>query len=221
MSPDPSRLSIQPSNPQTWNRYSYVYNNPLGLKDDNGKWPTAIHEQIIDKAFPNLSATQRQILKNISASQDNPFTGGQDPSRSIEHAMSSDGNATKAAADYNIFVANNENTAAALQGYKEDLSVSDLTPESLAAFAKALHAVLDSTSPAHEGFQQWKILDAIGHHFRETSISDDQMKKAVQAARATFYATYLRDGLNTDNTSVSTSYTDPQPCGGNTGRPCQ
>ena len=29
ISPDPSRLSILPSNPQTWNRYSYFYNNPL------------------------------------------------------------------------------------------------------------------------------------------------------------------------------------------------
>jgi hypothetical protein len=70
MSPDPSRLSINPKNPQTWNRYAYVYNNPLGLKDDNGKWPTAIHDQIIDNAFPNLSPSQRQILKNVSADQD-------------------------------------------------------------------------------------------------------------------------------------------------------
>jgi RHS repeat-associated protein len=55
MSPDPSRLSVIPSNPQTWNRYAYVMNSPLSLRDDNGKWPTKIHNQIIDKAFPNLT----------------------------------------------------------------------------------------------------------------------------------------------------------------------
>jgi RHS repeat-associated protein len=38
MTPDPSRLSVFFSNPQTWNRFSYVYNNPLRLTDDNGKW---------------------------------------------------------------------------------------------------------------------------------------------------------------------------------------
>jgi RHS repeat-associated protein len=77
-SPDPSKLSVLPSFPQTWNRYSYVYNNPLALRDSNGKWPTSIHNDIIDKAFPNLSARQRQILKNISASQDNQRISGRD-----------------------------------------------------------------------------------------------------------------------------------------------
>jgi RHS repeat-associated protein len=90
MSPDPSRLSIMPNNPQTWNRYTYANNNPLRFKDDNGKWPTEIHNQIIDKAFPNLSPEQRQILKNISASQDGIFNGGQSEGNSYQHAMSSD-----------------------------------------------------------------------------------------------------------------------------------
>ncbi|MCA1607613.1 MAG: hypothetical protein LC775_19585 [Acidobacteria bacterium] len=36
---DPSRRSIIGRNPQTWNRYSYTYNNPLAMVDDNGKWP--------------------------------------------------------------------------------------------------------------------------------------------------------------------------------------
>jgi RHS repeat-associated protein len=39
MSVDPSRLSIERFNPQSWNRYTYVYNNPLKLVDHNGKWP--------------------------------------------------------------------------------------------------------------------------------------------------------------------------------------
>ena len=36
-SPDPAGLaSVNPSNPQSWNRYSYVLNNPLGLIDPSG-----------------------------------------------------------------------------------------------------------------------------------------------------------------------------------------
>ncbi len=37
MSPDPSRNSIRLDNPQTWNRYSYVLNNPLELVDPSGE----------------------------------------------------------------------------------------------------------------------------------------------------------------------------------------
>src|SRR4051812_7069238 len=34
-SPDPSTLSAFIDNPQTWNKYSYVYNNPLVFIDRN------------------------------------------------------------------------------------------------------------------------------------------------------------------------------------------
>lgn len=46
---DPSRKSISGGNPQTWNRYSYTYNNPLVLVDDNGKWPTKTHDYLIKR----------------------------------------------------------------------------------------------------------------------------------------------------------------------------
>jgi RHS repeat-associated protein len=58
MSPDPTQLSAFIDDPQSWNRYSYAYNNPLQFVDRNGKWPTRIHNQIIDAAFPNLTAEQ-------------------------------------------------------------------------------------------------------------------------------------------------------------------
>src|SRR6267378_6888069 len=37
MSPDPSMESVRLDNPQTWNRYSYVLNNPLELVDPTGE----------------------------------------------------------------------------------------------------------------------------------------------------------------------------------------
>ncbi|MGC1657881.1 MAG: RHS repeat-associated core domain-containing protein, partial [Candidatus Acidiferrales bacterium] len=38
MSPDPYNFGANPSNPQSWNAYSYVLNNPLGLTDPFGLW---------------------------------------------------------------------------------------------------------------------------------------------------------------------------------------
>ena len=40
-SPDPTLLSVAGHNPQTWNRYSYVMNNPLAYVDPLGLW--ALH----------------------------------------------------------------------------------------------------------------------------------------------------------------------------------
>src|SRR6267378_695615 len=103
MSVDPSSVSINKFNPQSWNRYSYTYNNPLKYVDQNGKWPTEIHNQIIDRAFPGLSQAQRQVLKDASAHVDR--LAGQTKAHNHEHAMKSpgeDSGAARRAIDQNI-----------------------------------------------------------------------------------------------------------------------
>jgi hypothetical protein len=221
-------LSIMPDNPQTWNRYTYGNNNPLRFKDDNGKWPTEIHNQIIDKAFPNLSASQRQILKNVSASQDSVLGGGQSNGNAYQHAMSSpDQTVAQAQSQYNDFVSGEESEAQDAQmkfwTADPDNKLNDLSPASLEAFGKALHAVLDSTSPTHAGFQKWNWMNPslVRQHINgESSISSQQMQNAVNAARNTYNATYGSLIGDIDNTSVTTTQGDGIPCGGSTGHPC-
>src|SRR5690606_6726319 len=77
-----SMLSQDRRQPQSWNRYTYAMGNPMLRVDRNGKWSTKIHNEIIDRAFPDLSVDHRLILKRSSARMDSPLRGGQNASRS-------------------------------------------------------------------------------------------------------------------------------------------
>ncbi|MDQ2842804.1 MAG: RHS repeat-associated core domain-containing protein [Acidobacteriota bacterium] len=87
MSPDPMLIMQQKlMDPQQWNMYAYARDNPLRYIDQNGKWPTEIHNQIIDRAFPGLSNHQRSILKSASAGMDHCITC-QTEKNSYQHSM--------------------------------------------------------------------------------------------------------------------------------------
>jgi len=64
VSVDPSRVSVQLFNPQSWNRYSYALNDPLVYVDPNGKWFTPVHNQIIDEVFRMLSEQEKNVLED-------------------------------------------------------------------------------------------------------------------------------------------------------------
>jgi len=206
---DPARESADPRNPQSWNRYDYAFNNPLKYVDLNGKWPTYIHERMIDEAFPGLSKEQRQVLKKASSDTDynNKVNGKkpQEPESSFVHSMS-DGlhnqSAEEAKKLATRFIESNEQTAQKQQeAYEKDGGVG-VSNEALKSFGNALHTVTDATSPAHQGYQPWIGTDSIkgkaaaaAHIAREATISDKELKKAVEAARNAYRKTFGEDRL--------------------------
>lgn len=203
-SPDPANLSVDFWMPQTWNRYSYVLNNPLALVDRNGLWPTYIHNEIIAEAFPGLSAQQIQTLQRASSDTDynNRVNGHdpQDPEASFVHGMSDGVHSQDGAAAEqlgNEFIATNEGQAAQIQAQWVANGNSGIAPGALTAFGNALHTVTDRTSPAHAGNQPWNgtngwrnKIAAAEHVRREAVISAAQRGTAVRAAREAFRQTF-------------------------------
>lgn len=201
MSVDPSGLSIEQFNPQSWNRYAYTYNNPLRFVDHNGKWPTEIHNQIIDAAFPGLSVTQRNELKRISAWVDR-VPGGQTKAHNHEHAMKSPGEdpaAARRAIDQNIQT--HEQAAQKAQGGTPE-HASEIQKGALDEFGQAGHTVTDRTSPAHTDAngnpRDWNGIPTTPgqaevvsqHEAEEATATPEQFENAVVAIQQAFKNTF-------------------------------
>jgi RHS repeat-associated protein len=219
-SPDPMLIMRQKmTDPQQWNMYSYVRNNPLKMVDTNGKWPTEIHNQIIDRAFPGLSAHQRDILKSSSAGMDHCSTC-QLESNSFQHSMRAPGQdpgqAKQQSADFvhteehlaqDVQATNGRNT----NGNPTPSSTSDIKDGSLSLFGNAAHTVADGTSPAHVDAQgnplPWNPTSPSGveaHEAAESTITPEQMNNAVTALQGAFQTTY-------GQAAAQQAATPPQP----------
>jgi RHS repeat-associated protein len=204
MSPDPSNLSVDFWLPQTWNRYAYVLNNPLTIVDRNGQWPTYIHNEIINEAFPGLSNAELQTLRQASYDTDytNRVNGHdpQDPEVSFVHGMS-DGvhnqDPMQAQQEGDAFIAQNEQNAQQIQADWVAAGNTGIAPGALTAFGNALHTIEDRLSPAHAGNQPWygtrgarNKARALRHVYQESTINQAQMNAALAAARAAFLRTF-------------------------------
>jgi RHS repeat-associated protein len=228
MSPDPVHIMKQRlTDPQQWNMYSYVRNNPLHLVDNTGKWPTAIHNQIYDAAFPGLSSKQRDELKRMSAWVDRP--AGQMKEHNHEHAMKSPGEdpaTAKRAIDQNI--SNHEQAAQQSQGGTPE-HASQINTAALDEFAQAAHTATDRTSPAHTDSagnpRDWngipnplndnEVADVEAHTAEEAIATPEQFEAAVVAAQQAFKATF-GDAAFQDATTIPSpsDKKDPNASGG-------
>jgi len=156
-------------NPQRLNPYAYGLNNPYRYIDENGKWPTEVHNKIIATAFSggkyNLSSAAIAALQR--GSRDTDTRQYQDTAHSYMHAMTAAGQSPQDAERMmNNFI------TLKVSEYKSLMSQgkTDAAYESL---GMAMHPIMDSTSPAHEGFQTWNSpythpIDALEHKAQET-----------------------------------------------------
>lgn len=135
-----------------FNTYNYVNKNPLDGVDPLGLWGTKAHNAIIDafikKYMPEIVGEYGYIDKIKKGSRFADSWKYQGAEYSYMHAMSSDVlNKTQSKEMYCIYV------NAYLNVYKQMLK-SD-KGQAYFYLGMALHAVMDSTSPAHAGFQKW------------------------------------------------------------------
>lgn len=142
--PDPSRQSVDPANPQTWNRYVYGLNNPLKYVDPNGLWPTAVHDLILNSIFGGvLTPRQVKLLRTVSWEQDNPLGAGQNPANSNWHSQCTPAQHGQCKADIANYINANLNRAKTLGN---DFGLVD---EALTYFGRAAHTLADAGSPFH------------------------------------------------------------------------
>ncbi|MCB9231091.1 MAG: S-layer homology domain-containing protein [Bacteroidia bacterium] len=156
------------------NLYPYAGNNPINNSDPAGLWSTPIHNILIERTFRFwLKDSEISTLKAKSAQADNPWY--QQEAYAYRHAMRRPWQSReKAQAEYENF----------LNSAKRDYACSKTKDVGKLGFA--MHAIMDSTSPAHKGFKLWSvnmvILTGTGiywyHRSRESSISPSQIKEA-------------------------------------------
>jgi RHS repeat-associated protein len=170
-------------NPQRLNRYSYAINNPYRYVDINGKWPERIHNRIIEEAFGGgasgykLPEDVRLIFKLASAHVDKD----QSLDGSYMHAMRSPRmTAVEAQEKMNSFVQQK------VGEYHEWIN-KDNPYKALFALGEAMHALMDKTSPSHEGFKVWNgiipLLNSGTHAAEESYISSERMERTVSELR--------------------------------------
>jgi RHS repeat-associated protein len=222
-SPDPVMIMRQKMfDPQQWNMYSYVRNNPLRMVDTNGKWPTDIHNQIIDKAFPGLSKSQRAVLKSASYAMDHCITC-QSEGNAYQHFMRAPNqNPADAKQKTQDWIHVEEHLAQTIQKTMPT-STSEIKDNSLSMFGNAAHTVGDGTSPAHVDAQgnplPWNPYSPSAveaHEAAESTISPEQMNNAVAAVQQAFKDTYGQAATQ----QAATPPPPPPPCTADKDKKC-
>lgn len=107
----------------------------------------------------------------------------------------------QAEAQYDDFVSGQVQAAqeAQIKFWEANPGASGLSDEALRHFAMALHAVTDSTSPAHAGFQLWDWRNPFlvwRHRQSEKSITPGQLQNAVSATQRLFNQTFGMFGFD-------------------------
>lgn len=145
--PDPVSSGSNLKSPRTWNAYVYSGNDPVNFKDENGKWSTPTHVDIMNRAFDDLPGHLQLVMRNASAEQDDH--SGMLPWNAYQHGMRAPWETEEAAREkFNNYISDSRLAASVWLrlGFRE---------EAHKEITKAIHAMLDSYSPKHINFQAW------------------------------------------------------------------
>jgi RHS repeat-associated protein len=177
--------------PMTLHKYLYCGNDPINKVDLMGRWSADIHNQLINEAFSGIfSSVERGSIERGSAYVDDEYSAKE---YSFMHAMRaggswgrSDRSVGEARALMQGFIVGN------LINYEEFKSYGSSCYRALAfsCLGMALHPVMDSTSPAHEGFQRWYGLftaDAYKHWKKEEVITPQRRQEAISRMLSTMW----------------------------------
>jgi RHS repeat-associated protein len=221
-SPDPSNMSVDFWLPQSWNRYAYVGNNPFRYVDQNGLWWTQTHNLAIQEALPGLSSADLKSVQSGSLAADTSVMGvdAQNPAMSFVHHMSA-GNTSDPASAIGAaigaeanFVASGQAEAVTEQANWIASGHTGLSPKALQIFGNFTHPAVDSTSPAHEGYQPWggcsrlsSLIPGIGgqcvsagglwHAARESPLAfrGERQANAISIIQSFFIQTFGQDAF--------------------------
>ena len=130
-----------------WSPYCAFLDNPVLNSDKGGNWPKPIHNRMIKKALiPLLNSEQikRHQIKYVmigSQQADDFLKGNQSADRSYIHYMQAPGQTKEEAVELaNVWINTNINTFADTKKSEEERYI---------ALGKAMHTMMDATSPSH------------------------------------------------------------------------
>jgi RHS repeat-associated protein len=150
------------------NTYAYANLNPLQYSDPLGLWSPEAHNKIITAAFPNLPANLLNQIKDGSNSVDSIPNQLPGIGNAYEHAMTDKGqSAADAKKKMCKFIKQN------LDYYNKYKTTRHMY-SAYRALGRALHPIMDSTSPMHKDFQRWDLFspDALNHGPLKYSLED-------------------------------------------------
>jgi RHS repeat-associated protein len=155
-----------------WNKFGYAFQNPLSNTDPTGLFVPANHNGITAEALRTAGSPCPDLPSFVALADFLP--GGQEPKNAHWHAMSN-GRTGESPAQAN----------ARYQQYVNDQMGSC----SCAGLARALHAIQDSFSAAHAGFQPWSggrfTPPSPAHVYKDSYPSKQTWQQAVNASVAT------------------------------------
>jgi RHS repeat-associated protein len=189
-----------------WSGYAYANENPIITRDPNGKWPERIHNQLIEAAFKG-DDNDIKNYKIASRWTDDPALGHQTASMSFMHAM-------------RFYKLSEEESADNINNYLNN-PFPEVKKVGIDEFGIKLHAIMDMTSPSHEGIQKWgkptwiftetgECIEApdymamVGHWGKEQLISTPRFNAAVRLMK--LFETDYKNGNKIDIDSYSKSF---------------